>query len=261
MSAKRRLLAPLCVVAACVADRDIGGADTSSSDGGATADPYTTGTSGTDACEPVDPSTRTDLVIDVGDFPVNSPPEEPTAYRIENAPCTVSVVDIGATLVRTKLACTAPDTSGHTVAIEHAVTNLGEPAWSVGDAVVFSIDDYVWSDLSNERYVNASLRSPQGELLFVGIDTNNNGIDAEIIAPLATEFEMGACGEIEPGGNQRGRLHLALGDATLEVDGGNDGLLQAASRDFGVELGLAETKVDPGHDAWELQVVVVALAR
>lgn len=210
-------------------------------------------------CVAEDPSTRVDVVVDYGDYPVGyeTPRTDPAGdgadgYHIDDVPCTATLVDSDASRVRTELDCEAAD-GNHAIVIEHAVTDLGAPVWEAGDSLLLSVDLRVYTDLNDNQLVSVALRSPAGEPLLLAIDSDE--LTEGIIAPFELSLDADAC----PGDGSestRGRVTLGHGGAETQVLDGNDGELHEAESTWAVELARASSG-DFGERSLLFELLVV----
>lgn len=150
----------LALAGGCPADPEPGDTDGATNTGAATdagtptdvqdtgtTDASSTGESG--GCEPADPLALVAIAVELGDFPVEG--VSPDGYRFDNAPCTVTAVDLSVpTRVRTELDCEAAMAgTTHAVVLEHRSTELGSPVWVTGDSLMLSVQLRVYSDLND----------------------------------------------------------------------------------------------------------------
>lgn len=187
------------------------------------------------ACEPADASTRVDLVVDLGGYePAGATPD---GYRFDDMPCTVTAVDTSdATTVRTELECTE-GASTHALAIEHASSDLGDPAWAAGDSLSLSIELRVYSDLNDIPLLAVALQSPEGEPRLLAMD--NDEITSTVAAPLELSLDADACPDPNTSEQTRGVLAVTLDGVTTKVVDANDGTLETSTGTFAVELAQA----------------------
>lgn len=215
---------------------------------------------GPDECVPVDSSTRVDVVVDYGDYPVGyeTPRTDPEGggadgYRIDDVPCTATLVDRSdSSRVRTELDCETGD-GNYAITVEHAATDHGDPVWAAGDSLLLSVDLRIYSDLNEIPLVAVALRTPEGEPLLLAIDSDE--LTEGIVAPFELSLDADACpGETSEA--TRGRVTLGYRGFETEVLDGNDGSLSQPENAWAVELEQAVTD-DFGERSLLFEMLVV----
>jgi hypothetical protein len=234
-----------CVVLLALGGGCVGGPEPE--DTGSTADTQGSGTAdgasstgAPGACEPADPLVLASIVVELGDFPVEG--MGPDGYRFDEAPCTVTAVDLSiATRVHTELDCESSTGTTHAVVLEHRSSELGDPVWVAGDSLLLSVQLRVYSDLNDIPLWDVSLRSPEGEPRALVMDTDMIDLGGSITVPFELALDADACPSDDDPEETRGILSLTLDGVTTMVLDGHDGTFETPAGTWAVELPRALT--------------------